>query len=59
MWYRCETMRQSNQVEIASEGNAINCNFCEDMSKSKNANRVLLIIYLDSNVLFFCIFLVE
>ena len=24
-----------------------NCDFCEDMSKSKNANRALLIIYLD------------
>ena len=33
-----------------------NCDFCEDMSKSKNANRVSLITYLVLNVLFFCVF---
>ena len=34
--------------------------FCEDMSKSKHANRVSFIIYLDLNVLFFlCFFLIE
>ena len=34
-----------------------NCGFGEDMSKSKNANRVSLITYLDLNVLFFCVFM--
>ena len=50
MWYMFEAMGQSNQVAIELLQNITlikNCDFCEDMSKSKNANRVLLIIYLD------------
>ena len=31
-----------------------NFDFCEDMSKSKNANRLSLIIYLELNVFFMC-----
>ena len=51
MWYRCEDLWQSNQVHQLQLLQKVtlmkNCDFCEDMSKSKNANRVSLIIYLD------------
>ena len=51
MWYRCEAMGQSNQVDqmkLLQEVTLMkNCDFCEDMSKSKNANCVSKIIYLD------------
>ena len=60
MRYRREAMRQSNQVDQLKLLHKItlmkHCDFCEDMSKSKNSNRVLSIIYLDINVLFFCVF---
>ena len=51
MWNRREAMGQSNQADQLKLIQKItlikNCDFCEDMSKSKNANRVLFIIYLD------------
>ena len=60
MWYSCEAMGQSNRVDQSKLLQKITvmkyCDFCKDMSKSKNANRVLLIIYLDLNVLLFCVF---
>ena len=51
MWYRCEALGQSNQVhqlQLLQKVTVMkNCDFCEEMSKSNNANRVLSIIYLD------------
>ena len=51
MWYWCEAMGQSNQDHQLQLLQKVtprkNCDFCEDMSKSQNANRVSLIIYLD------------
>ena len=42
----CEAMGQSNQVDKLKLLQMItlmkNCDFCEDMSKSKNVNRVSL-----------------
>ena len=50
MWYKCEVMGQSNQVHRLKLLQKItpmkNSEFCEDMSKSNNANRVTSIIYL-------------
>ena len=60
MLYRGEAMGQSNQVHQLQLLQKVtlmkNFDFCVDMSKSKNANSVLLIIHLDKNVLFFCVF---
>ena len=51
MWYNCEALGQSNQVHQLQLLQKVtlmkNCDFSEDMSKTKNANHVLLIIYLD------------
>ena len=51
MWHKCEAMVQSNQADKLKLLQKIalmkNCEFYEDMPKSKNANRVSLIIYLD------------
>ena len=55
----CEALGQSNQVYQLKLLQKITllkiCEFCEDMSKSKNANRASLIVYLDQNYLFFCV----
>ena len=44
MWYRCEATGQSNQVYQLKLRQDItpmqNCEFCEEMSKSKKSNRV-------------------
>ena len=51
MWYRCEALGQSNQVHYLQLLQKVtlmkNCDFCEDMSKLKHANRVSLMTYLD------------
>ena len=45
-----EALGQSNQVYQLQFLRKVtlmkNCDFCEDMSKSKNANRVSLVIYM-------------
>ena len=50
MWHKCEVMGKSNQVhqlELLQKKTLLkNSECCEDMSKSKNANRVTLIIHL-------------
>ena len=57
MWHKCEVMGQSNQVHQMKLIQKItlmkNSEFCENMSKSKNANRITLIYTFDLNVLFF------
>ena len=51
MWYRCKALGQSNkvhQLQLLQKVTLMkNCDFCEDMSKSKITNHVLLIICLD------------
>ena len=50
MWYKCEVMGQSNKVHQLKLLQNItlmkSSEFWEDMSKSRNANRVTQIIYL-------------
>ena len=57
MWHKCEGTGQSNQVQQLKLLQKIslmkNSKSCEDMSKSKHANRVTLIIYLWLNGLIF------
>ena len=54
------TIEPSSSTEIASEDNAYeNSEFCEDMSKWKNPNRVIFIIYLRLICLIFQSFLLE
>ena len=49
MWNKCEVMGQSIQVHqlklLLKITHMKNSQFCEDMSKSKNAIRVTFIIY--------------
>ena len=47
-----EAIKSSSSIEIASEEITVmkNSEFCENMSKSKTANRVTLIIYLCTKV---------
>ena len=51
MWYRCEAIGQSNQADqlklLQNITLMTNCEFCEDLSKSENTNRVSSNIYLD------------
>ena len=51
MWHKCEVMGYSNQVHQLKLIQKItlmkHSEFCEDMSKSKNAKRETLIIYVN------------
>ena len=50
MWYRCEAMGQSNQVDqlkLFQKITLMKNIFVETCQNNKNANRVLFIIYLD------------
>ena len=41
-------LNQVDQLKLLQKKTLMkNCDICEDMSKSKNANRVLFIIFLD------------
>ena len=56
--WRYGAIKPSSSIEIASEYNASeNSEFCEDMSKSKNANRETLIIYPLTKMSYFSEFL--
>ena len=50
MWYKCEVMGKSNQnhqLKLLQKITLMkNSEFCKEMSKSKKANRVTLIIYI-------------